>query len=467
MQVAEKRSAAELMYTWTFPGAPVRIRFSIDVVQQISQDIVHTYSVGAADRELWGILLGQHDSRGTIEILEQKSLGFWPNDAESIEARRSRFAQACAEWRAGNGDLCAIGCYRTACEHLIQLRDDDLALIQECFVQPHNVFLVIDNPADSGTSPKAGFFFYDLGRIHSAFSFMEFPFDAGQLSVLAAQQQSTMPPDAGTRNPEIDPPSYTLIEETLPRSDRRQAIGAFVKYTGVALGLAILVVSAAMWLHHLPASYGVRGEHAKPVTTATGVRFAKSQPQPVVKPAPSVADARSKVPLPAKQAVPIKGMPDLGRQHPRAVLNTIHSSGAGVKSNSGPLARAVSTSREVSKPPLPTTVSSRPDTLTGQGATIEPPRYSPAKPLERVDPIIPAELRHAISDVISVLLRIRIDANGQVTDVRPVSTDRSKTEFTNFAMSAARNWTFEPARYGNRAVASEAVLEFRFVPEMR
>ncbi len=194
MPVGPTGSAAKRMYTWTFPGAPVQIRIGIDLVGQIEREIWGMLGAGSG-QELWGILLGNVQSSAVVEIQAYRSLESPWNAATPI-----RWERALAECQSRTDGLSVVGYYRTDQDHSIRLRDDDVTLIQEYFPEQNSVFLVIDAAA-SGQTSTAGFFFSDKGQVHSAFSFLEFPFDAHQLRMRAERQQPAIASTETTPTP--------------------------------------------------------------------------------------------------------------------------------------------------------------------------------------------------------------------------------------------------------------------------
>ncbi len=218
-------AAQEAPYTWTFPGAPVRILIATHLVQcmqdAISAMLSAEISVG---RELWGLLLGRALSRGVIEIVEVKSVGYHPATAAAIEASGPDWQRAFNQWRSSNSGLTVVGYYRTACDGRVQLHEDELPLIQSHFLEPHNVFLVIGAAGGHGPSPNAGFFFWDRGQVHSSFSFLRFPFNARELRLRTAQQQPVAPQ---LKDPlaAANLPSAGATLEATPYSDRKGARG--------------------------------------------------------------------------------------------------------------------------------------------------------------------------------------------------------------------------------------------------
>jgi TonB family protein len=66
-----------------------------------------------------------------------------------------------------------------------------------------------------------------------------------------------------------------------------------------------------------------------------------------------------------------------------------------------------------------------------------------------------------ITGTLKVLVRLAVDANGNVTDATLESPGPSKY-FTGKSLEAARHWKFKPAQVGGNAAPSTWTLEFQF-----
>lgn len=79
----------------------------------------------------------------------------------------------------------------------------------------------------------------------------------------------------------------------------------------------------------------------------------------------------------------------------------------------------------------------------------------------RVVPRVSPGARRTIRGKIRVLVKVNVDAAGNVTEARLQSAGPSKY-FARLALEAARGWQFKPALANGRAVASEWVVRFYF-----
>jgi TonB family protein len=89
---------------------------------------------------------------------------------------------------------------------------------------------------------------------------------------------------------------------------------------------------------------------------------------------------------------------------------------------------------------------------------LSPLLFSEAHAIKRVDAVYPANVARR-SATVQVL--VVISAAGAVTDARAIS---GPSLFTEKAVDAARQWTFEPALRDGRPVAAATVLTFNFTP---
>jgi outer membrane biosynthesis protein TonB len=68
-----------------------------------------------------------------------------------------------------------------------------------------------------------------------------------------------------------------------------------------------------------------------------------------------------------------------------------------------------------------------------------------------------------IAQDVEVAVRLKIDEKGRIVDAAPVPQNHPIPGFlANIAVSAARLWRFRPARLGNRDVAADYVVVFKF-----
>ncbi len=184
---ASATTPVQEFYTWTFPGAPVRIHLLLNVVESLGREVRRAFeSVPSHSVEIGGILYGRADfsTSPIIEIRDfEPFLSEYRADHKFIlsDSDRRKLDRLLSARRAdGPEALAVVGYYRAHIGDGLGLRAEDVALAQAHFCDPANVFLLVKPAADGSAS--AGFFFWDKGRIDPEFSFLEFPFDARQLT---------------------------------------------------------------------------------------------------------------------------------------------------------------------------------------------------------------------------------------------------------------------------------------------
>ena len=206
-------STAQEVYTWTFPGAPVRVQLHLNVVESLSHEVRRAFeSVPSHSVEIGGILYGTADFAASrvVEIKDfEPFLCEYRADHKFIlsDGDRRKLDRLLAARRAdGPEALSVVGFYRAHIGDGLCLREEDVAVAQAHFYDPANVFLLVKPSVDGSAS--AGFFFWDNGRIDSEFSFLEFPFDTRQLTGLRATPAArALTPALPAADPIPEPPT--------------------------------------------------------------------------------------------------------------------------------------------------------------------------------------------------------------------------------------------------------------------
>jgi hypothetical protein len=88
--------------------------------------------------------------------------------------------------------------------------------------------------------------------------------------------------------------------------------------------------------------------------------------------------------------------------------------------------------------------------------------YRPAEPILRVVPRIPSELLTTMPKPKTIEVTVAIDAAGQVTRAEVIPQPGVHKLTMEKLVTAARSWTFKPARKGDEPISSEFVLQFHF-----
>jgi hypothetical protein len=83
---------------------------------------------------------------------------------------------------------------------------------------------------------------------------------------------------------------------------------------------------------------------------------------------------------------------------------------------------------------------------------------------QRVVPDVPQGARDTIRIPIQVVVRVKTNAKGAVSDAA-LDEEPASHYFGNMALQSARTWSFKPAYVDGRAVPSEWLLRFEFAPD--
>jgi hypothetical protein len=522
MEVTAAATATGLnYYVWWFPGSPVRVHLSLDVVRRLAEQL----RPGGAETAREGLLFGKAVD-GATEVLDFQPAG-------------GRVPEAVAALDKEGAKRLLVGYYRTEAE-VLRLNERDLLLARTCFPQAYHVFLIIQ---PSGFGPaSASFFFHDGDGRMAELSLMEFPFEP---SLLAGEERDRLRRSQLARTPAA---AVVPVREERPRKGRRLLVALTALLLLAALGVAIAFNQRTIreWIQArilvdrpapaaaapppaAPSLAGISiGLHARRengdveiawnrnspviaaaqsgvlsiqdgrarreiVLDATQVRtgsiiyaptseqislqlaittevntviesvilFLPKNGQPAVYPAPAPASAPAAVPLtkPVKPFAPPAATPEAsaGRPAPSAepALPTVGIAVA----NSSVLPALVG---QPSIPPAPPPSASGATGATGAASPAPAASaYHAPEPLRRVVPRFPAESLRAIASPLTVEVRVGIDKSGKVTQADLVPVRGANPLVLERVLTAARQWTFTPARRGSEAVASEFVLQFR------
>jgi hypothetical protein len=515
MATAERPAPADPKhYVWWFPGAPVKVHLSLDVVRRIKE------RVNPASREE-GLLLGSTRD-GITEIVDFQPA---PNGIpELLEGPQ----------RASKNNV--AGYYRTETGNALQLTGADLALDASFFGHSRQVFLLLQ-PTAFGV-PNAGFFFHDAAGQMSQFSFMEFPFDPAQL---ASEERGRISRSlqAAVRQPEPGPlPMAEAAPEAPPRSipkprRRHPVLSTFL------LTILLLTAGAAAWIRFPllreriqsalrpapspaappPASplYSGMELHANrqngellvtwnrespliqnaasgtmsiedgqvrreilldavqlksgsivysPLTDQIGLRLAvtadgKTAVESVVVVVPAGWEILAYPVAPPKATAAAATPPPRPFVAPQAPARDTAGS-----LEDPPLVRLNPATRPAASPPaaLGQMVASPPRSSAEnqQPAGQDPPVFQQAVPVRKVLPRAPAGFGASFPSSNVVEVRVSIDRTGRVTKAEPLPKRGVSSVFYAAAVAAATEWQFQPARRDNEPVISELVLQFVF-----
>ena len=104
--------------------------------------------------------------------------------------------------------------------------------------------------------------------------------------------------------------------------------------------------------------------------------------------------------------------------------------------------------------------------LSGKsGKTAE---FVPPTPIREPPTEVPPELRPRLKNQVAMNVKVYIDRDGKVTYAELLSKGTGPNrDLASLAVFASRQWEFSPARLGDETVPAEAILRFRFGPEVR
>jgi hypothetical protein len=177
--VLEAESPAS--YSWEVPGKPLAVRLDFGAVDRILSDVMQGFgSVPKRGAEVGGLLLGTVSQGDPVVV---HVLDYEPILSEHARgpsyllspADESRLTAAIERHRGTNGGgKQVVGFVRSHTRDRLALNEDDLALFDKHFSDPHQVFLLVKPYA--ARASVGGFFFREEGRIRSDSSYLEFPF---------------------------------------------------------------------------------------------------------------------------------------------------------------------------------------------------------------------------------------------------------------------------------------------------
>ena len=101
--------------------------------------------------------------------------------------------------------------------------------------------------------------------------------------------------------------------------------------------------------------------------------------------------------------------------------------------------------------------------ITGEASR---PVYIRAQPVKRVTPA--GVFGQSIYSPVKIDVQVRIDETGHVTEAHAARNVSGVNEsLLSAAVSAAKEWVFQPATIGGKKISSDQLIEFRFSPESR
>ncbi len=218
VEPAGSRPADSEFYRWEVSGKPLAIEIRLDVIERLDREVVQTFrAITSRGSEVGGILLGRirQQPRPTVIIEDYEAV---PCDYRRgplyllAEEDRLRLQQALTRWREQPPrDCMVVGFYRSNTRRELVLDDEDLALINEYFREPHHVFLLIKPFAAKAN--LAGFFLREGAQVPRESS-LTFPFNRAELVKSGARAATAATPPAAQA--ETPPPPVAKTETGTP-----------------------------------------------------------------------------------------------------------------------------------------------------------------------------------------------------------------------------------------------------------
>lgn len=500
---ATKAIAAPEFFTWTFPGAPLKIDLSLIAVERLKQEVLD-----AGDQETGGILLG-HVVPASPIVVRITDFQPAPLEGRSLYAlkgtERRAFMQTVASFRVPGREM-AVGYYRSHLRDGLSLDHQDLTLVQTCLPGPTDVVLLIRPEPDGAIT--AGFFFWDEGHINPDASFLEFPLDAGQLRWQIARPRPAAAggasgglrkggfgtgvivgglgtvllgaaflvgrfwqPSPSRTAASLTPVSEMAAERSSPGTSGLGAVplrnDALLDQTIAPGALNYDLESARIRSDQRRGASRSRrsamGRNDAPLDdagAAAETEPANSSPEPQsAQPSPRQFEPPAAVRKPRGDAsmeppsVPAATQTASAAVHPEPLLGN------------APPAPQPPPVKEPQPAPVRETAPVK-ETAAAQVPPSEP--YIAPQPVAQVQPVVPTALRSMLFRPTQVQIKVKVDENGAVVAAEPgKSKDALGNVLSGLAVDAARRWRFKPALRNSRPVAGDAVISFNFVPPKR
>lgn len=214
VEPAGSRPPESEIYRWEVSGKPVAVEIRLEVVDRLDREVVQTFrAITSRGSEVGGILLGrlrpQPRATVVIEDYEPVACDYRRGPLYLLaEADRARLEEALARWKNQPArDLSVVGFYRSNTRKELVLDEEDLALINQYFPDPHHVFLLVKPFA---SKPNLGGFFLREGSELPRESSLTFPFNRAELVksgavVAAAAPAAPAPAPAAAASPPSAP----------------------------------------------------------------------------------------------------------------------------------------------------------------------------------------------------------------------------------------------------------------------
>ncbi len=162
-------SPVSASYLWEVPNKPISIQISLDVIDRMEREVIDSFkAVTKRGSEVGGILLGRiaHAGKRTVFVENYESVTCdYARGPLYLLADPDKERLREALQRLKSSPLSAVGFFRSNTRKDLVLDEDDLALAQEFFSDPNQVFLLVKPFAMRPSS--AGFFIWEDGQLQA------------------------------------------------------------------------------------------------------------------------------------------------------------------------------------------------------------------------------------------------------------------------------------------------------------
>ena len=511
-------------FTWTFAGAPIRVKIPLDLIGGMQAEIAEP-----SDVEIGGVLIGRPiPELAMVEIHDYIRV-------PCAVGRDHEYTLDLRELDSLRKTKPVIGYYRTELQGALKLRGDEIDFVRTQFPDPTNVVLLIQ---PSNVQDRAGFFFWDNGTFFDT-SIKSFPFDAALLRAWGVSSSMRPPITADTEfamayeaekpktrweqpaEPRSEPaPADTpvprliaLLRRTLPAIRASwparflplplripRISGRILVATGLAMLALIVLAAALIWRlrgappkHRgaeqtviLPLQLNVESQAPglsirwNPQSTSVShVRegrlvFGQDGRQPNVERLTRAQLDSGHVyhhgPSSGRVNVRLEVVDSAGKLASESVVVLTPRTAATSSKTRPPETLAANSSRspEGAKTPQrsPQQAASSPRSDRHDAAKLHPrppATYRPPVPTKREPPVLERSTAALIplNGQIKIAIRVQIDESGRVVEANALPGKKSvDTQLTKAALDAAMLWRFEPAHRGSQAVPSDHIVNF-------
>jgi TonB family protein len=510
--------------SWQHPYRNARIYFHRDVVRALSSQALRSLR---QETEIGGILWGKIGPGGSVVVFDATPVpSAGPRfNTTAVDARN--LVQTLSG-QSPQASLCLVGYFRSHIREGLSLTPQDRILIEQHIREPEAVFMLI-KPFEAGAC-TAAFFFWHEGRLQDI-SDLEVPFIAidepprRESPAPPCAKHDPAPASSVLREP---PPRNWLPRETAAKPPSNGAIPSAPahapgKEPGWLLVIAVVLISIlgliagaqAYWMWPVlharlqpppakPPEAGIDLHVVRAPDGQLGLSWNQNAPD-IIKARNatlSISDGRASPELsldnaqlrsgrlmyfPKNADVQFRLELNVDNQHTVAESVWVLSPGAparrrkrfpAVRPNQVPRASLVRAAPD--SVPIPSQISMRTDAnktslpLLGPLAPAPPPPLSSPQPVltgaylppRAIEEMMPETA--ALGQFAQIAVQVSIDATGNVTAAHAAENgDNRNVALAGSAVTAARQWRFQPATLNGKPVPGEYTIVFAFRPPAR